>query len=90
MNYTDVAAFLLDGQIHKFVDIADAVHIETGSDAARIGAIVILFPISMFLCLLGLVLFILSAPFYAAWALVAISWVGAKKIASLVATREIR
>lgn len=84
MTYLNVALFLLEGQSERFMGISDDVLHETGSEAARAGAVCILMVISVLMVLLGLLMLILAAPFYVAWAVVAMLWVGGRGLIRVV------
>lgn len=79
MNYLDAVLFLLDGNIEKGMSLADSVEDMTGSEAARVGAIVILVPLCFVSIALGLLMLVAAAPFYVAWAVGAMVWMAAKK-----------
>lgn len=78
MNYIDAVVFLLDGHTDRLMGLADDVERVTGSEAARAGAVVLLLLVSLLSVLLGLALLLVAAPFYAAWAALALLWVGVR------------
>lgn len=78
MNYIDAVVFLLDGHTDRLIGLADDVERVTGSEAARAGALVLLLLVSLLSVLLGLALLLVAAPFYAAWAALALLWVGVR------------
>lgn len=84
MTYMDFCVWLLDGCTDRMIDLADTVGRETGSDAARAGAVFILFPVSLLICGIGLVALLISAPFYIAWAVGAMVWAGIKRLRETV------